>query len=52
MRPLLLSVTTESIYYEEARRIMKFLQSFYSISSELVSKGSILREFIGGNNND
>lgn len=52
VRPLLLSVTTESSYYEEARRIMKFLQSFYSISSELVSKGSILREFIGGNNND
>lgn len=52
VRPLLLSVTTDSPYYEEARRIMKFLQSFYSISSEYVSKGSILREFIGGNNND
>lgn len=52
VRPLLLSVTTDSAYYEEARRIMKFLQSFYSISSELVGKNSILREFIGGNNND
>ncbi len=52
VRPLLLSVTTDSPYYEEARRIMKFLQSFYSISSELVEKNSILREFIGGNNND
>lgn len=52
VRPLLLSVTTDSEYYEEARRIIKFLQSFYSISSELVGKNSILREFIGGNNND
>lgn len=52
VRPLLLSVTTDSPYYEEARRIMKFLQSFYSISSELVGKSSILREFIGGNSND
>lgn len=52
VRPLLLSVTTDSPYYEEARRMIKFLQSFYSISSELVGKNSILREFIGGNNND
>jgi len=52
IEPLLLSVTTDSIYYEEARRLVKFLRGFYSISSELVSKNSILREFIGGNNND
>lgn len=52
VRPLLLSVTTDSSYYEEARRLIKFLNSFYSISSELVNKSSILREFIGGNNND
>lgn len=52
VQPLLLSVTTDSPYYEEARRIIKFLRGFYSISSELVGKNSILREFIGGNNND
>ncbi len=50
--PLLLSIDTDSKYYEEARRLLKFLRSFYSITSEYVSKNSILREFIGGNNND
>ncbi len=50
--PLLLSVDTDSSYYEEARRLLKFLHIFYSIPSEYVSKSSILREFIGGNNND
>lgn len=50
--PLLLSIDTDSKYYEEARRLLKFLRSFYSITSEYVSKSSILREFIGGNSND
>lgn len=50
--PLLLSISNDSLYYEEARRLVKFLRGFYPISSELVSKNSILREFIGGNNND
>lgn len=50
--PLLLSIDTDSKYYEEARRLLKFLRSFYSITSEYVSKSSILREFIGGNEND
>ena len=50
--PLLLSIDTDSKYYEEARRLLKFLRSFYTITSEYVSKNSILREFIGGANND
>lgn len=50
--PLLLSIDTNSKYYEEARRLLKFLRSFYSITSEYVSKNSILREFIGGTIND
>ena len=52
VEPLLLSIDTDSKYYEEARRLLKFLRSFYSITSEYVSKSSILREFIGGNEND
>ena len=52
IEPLLMSISTTSPYYEEARRLVKFLRSFYPISSEYVSKNSILREFIGGNNND
>lgn len=47
--PLLLSIDNDSKYYEEARRLVKFLGSFYCITSEYVSKNSILREFIGGN---
>ena len=50
--PLLLSIDTDSKYYEEARRLLKFLRSFYTITSEYVNKSSILREFIGGNSND
>lgn len=50
--PLLLSIKPNSPYFEEARRLVKFLRSFYPISSENVNKNSILREFIGGNNND
>ena len=50
--PLLLSIDTDSKYYEEARRLLKFLRSFYAITSEYVSKSSILREFIGGNSKD
>lgn len=50
--PLLLGVKNTSPYYEEAKRLVKFLRGFYPISSEYISKNSILREFIGGNNND
>lgn len=46
--PLLYSVPTSSPYYEEARRLINFLQGFFPISTDLVSKDSILREFIGG----
>ena len=46
--PLLYSVSIDSPYYEEARRLLKFLRGFFPISSDYVSKDSILREFIGG----
>lgn len=48
VEPLLYSVPTSSPYYEEARRLINFLKSFFPISTDLVSKDSILREFIGG----
>ena len=47
--PLLRSVTVESGFYEEARRLLNFLKVFYPIPSEYVTSYSILREFIGGN---
>lgn len=47
VEPLLYSVGLDSPFYEEARRLINFLQGFYPIPSEYVSKDSILREFIG-----
>ena len=46
--PLLFSITNDSPYYEEARRLIYFLRNFFPISSEYVDEESIIREFIGG----
>lgn len=46
--PLLYSVSIDSPYYEEARRLLNFLRGFFPISSDYIGKDSILREFIGG----
>lgn len=46
--PLLYSVESDSPYIEEARRLIKYLDNIYPISSEYVEEDSILREFIGG----
>ena len=46
--PILYSVPNDSPYYEEARRLIKFLNSYFPITSEYVSNTSVLREFIGG----
>ena len=45
--PLLYSVGLDSPYYAEARRLIDSMRGFFPISSEYVSKDSILREFIG-----
>ena len=45
--PLLYSISKESDYYEEAIRILKFLEGFICIPSENVPTVSVLREFIG-----
>ena len=46
--PLLYSVDNNSPYLEEARRLIRYLEYIYPISSEYVDEDSILREFIGG----
>lgn len=46
--PILYSVPITSVYYEEARRLLGFLRTFFTISPELVDSDSVLREFIGG----
>ena len=48
VEPLLYSVPMHSIYYEEARRLLGALRSFFPISSEYIEDDNILREFIGG----
>lgn len=46
--PLLFGIDVESDMYPEAKRLLNLLRSFLAISSELVPRDSILREFIGG----
>jgi len=46
--PLLYSVTPDSMYFEEARRLIGFLRNYFPISSEYINDSCVLREFIGG----
>ncbi len=46
--PLLFGVKSDLPQYVEARRLVKFLDSFLGVSSEQIQINSILREFIGG----
>lgn len=46
--PLLFGISREAPEYQEAKRLLKFLDYFVGIPSENVPNNSILREFIGG----
>ncbi len=46
--PLLFSVPQDSPEYMEAKRLLKFLDYFLGIGTEMIPYNSILREFIGG----
>ena len=46
--PLLFSIPRDCPEYEEATRLLKFLDYFIGVSSEGIPNNSILREFIGG----
>ena len=48
VEPLLYSVSQDSPYYEEAKRLINFLRLFLPIPSDVIPQDSILREFIGG----
>lgn len=48
VEPILYSIDINSKYYNEARRIIDHLKTFYPIPSEYVSEDNLLREFIGG----
>ncbi len=46
--PLLFSVTEDQPEYEEAKRLLKFLDYFLPIPSDSIPNNSLIREFIGG----
>ena len=46
--PLLFAVPRDCPEYQEAKRLLKFLEYFLNIPSESIPKTSLLREFIGG----
>ena len=46
--PLLFTIKKEDPDYQEALRLLKFLQYFLGISTEALPKNSICREFVGG----
>ncbi len=48
VEPLLFSVPKEHPQYTEAKRLIKFIDSFMGVPSRDVPQNSILREFIGG----
>lgn len=51
--PLLEKVDNSSVYYSEAKRLLKFLNYFHDIEKEeIIPPTSILREFIGGGSFD
>ncbi len=46
--PLLLQIEVGEPEYEEAQRLLKFLDFFLNASREMIPKNSITREFVGG----
>lgn len=47
-QPLLLGIRRDEPEYQEAKRLLKFLDYFVSIPSETIPLNSLLREFVGG----
>ena len=46
--PLLFAISHDAPEYQEAKRLLKFLDYFLGVSGKSVPNNSILREFIGG----
>ncbi|MGB8455693.1 MAG: nucleoside kinase [Anaerocolumna sp.] len=46
--PILFGIDRDSQEYVEAKRLLKFLDYFLGINSEVVPQNSILKEFVGG----
>lgn len=48
VEPLLFAIPRDSAEYQEAKRLLKFLDYFLGVGSEKIPNNSILREFVGG----
>lgn len=48
VEPLLFGIDKEDPGYQEAKRLLKFLEYFLGIDTENLPKNSIIREFVGG----
>ncbi len=48
VEPLLFGITKDDPAYQEAKRLLKFLEYFISIDTAAIPQNSIVREFIGG----
>ena len=46
--PLLFQVSPDAPEYEEAKRLLKFLDYFLPLPTEGIAQNSLMREFIGG----
>ena len=46
--PLLFGIDKSEPEYQEAKRLLKFLDYFVGVPSESIPHNSILREFVGG----
>ena len=47
VEPLLFNVDVDSHYYEDAKRLMRFIRLFLPIPGDAIPEDAILREFIG-----
>ena len=48
VEPLLFKIDKSQLAYREAKRLIKFMNSFLSINDKYIPQNSIIREFIGG----
>ncbi|MCR5526822.1 MAG: nucleoside kinase [Lachnospiraceae bacterium] len=48
VEPLLFDITPDKPEYQEALRLLKFLQYFLGVDTEGIPRNSLIREFIGG----
>ena len=46
--PLLFGIDKSEPEYQEAKRLLKFLDYFIGVSTEEIPKNSLMREFVGG----